>query len=122
MKAFITKSNNKLKICDGPSFISVPCYKRCKQMEYSDELEAIIEEDDGDGGWVDTYHNSGGNKMIYDLLLLLLLETSYLKMLLINKTYYYVLLILKICMTLTLLVTGMMEAVHELSLENKVRW
>lgn len=28
-------------------------------MEYSDEQEAIIEEDDGDGGWVDTFHNAG---------------------------------------------------------------
>lgn len=36
---------------------NVPCYKRCHQMEYMSENEKIIEEDDGDGGWVDTHHN-----------------------------------------------------------------
>ena len=28
-------------------------------MEYQDDHEAIIDEDDGDGGWVDTHHNLG---------------------------------------------------------------
>ena len=36
---------------------NVPCYKRCHQMEYFTDSEAIIEEGDGDGGWVDTHHN-----------------------------------------------------------------
>jgi ubiquitin-like-conjugating enzyme ATG3 len=35
---------------------NVPCYKRCKQMEHTDNLEKIVDEDNGDGGWVDTHH------------------------------------------------------------------
>ncbi|CAH8632860.1 unnamed protein product [Heterobilharzia americana] len=36
---------------------SVPCYKRVKQMEdHSEEFEKVLEEEDGDGGWVDTHH------------------------------------------------------------------
>jgi len=33
---------------------NVPCYKRCKQMEYT-EQEKIVNADDGEGGWVDTH-------------------------------------------------------------------
>lgn len=36
---------------------NVPCYKRCKHMEYSMEHEKVLEEEgDEDGGWVDTHH------------------------------------------------------------------
>ena len=35
----------------------VPCYKRVKQVDsHQEEHEKVIEEDDGEGGWVDTHH------------------------------------------------------------------
>lgn len=34
---------------------SVPCYRRCKQMEYEGE-ETIVEDESGEGGWVETHH------------------------------------------------------------------
>lgn len=36
---------------------NVPCYKRVKQMDsHQEEQEKVIEEEDQDGGWVDTHH------------------------------------------------------------------
>ncbi|XP_013135942.1 PREDICTED: ubiquitin-like-conjugating enzyme ATG3 [Papilio polytes] len=36
---------------------NVPCYRRCKQIEYCEDKEKVIEdENDEDGGWVDTHH------------------------------------------------------------------
>lgn len=36
---------------------NVPCYKRVKQMDtHQEEHEKVIEEQDEDGGWVDTHH------------------------------------------------------------------
>lgn len=39
---------------------NVPCYRRCKQMEYIGDQEKVIEADDEDGGWVDTHHYAEG--------------------------------------------------------------
>ena len=37
--------------------VTVPCYKRVKQMDtHQEDQEKVIEEDDQDGGWVDTHH------------------------------------------------------------------
>jgi len=40
---------------------NVPCTRRCKQMEYSDDQEKIIDPEDPDGGWVDTHHGEGNS-------------------------------------------------------------
>lgn len=37
---------------------NVPCYKRCRQMDYAPEQEKVIDvdEDEAGSGWVDTHH------------------------------------------------------------------
>ncbi|XP_012262843.1 ubiquitin-like-conjugating enzyme ATG3 [Athalia rosae] len=35
---------------------NVPCSRRCKQIEYCEDHERVIEIDDSEGGWVDTHH------------------------------------------------------------------
>ncbi|CAL4090070.1 unnamed protein product, partial [Meganyctiphanes norvegica] len=43
---------------------NVPCYKRCRQLEYASEQELVLESDgDPDGGWVDTHHFSDGTNL-----------------------------------------------------------
>ncbi|XP_059163057.1 ubiquitin-like-conjugating enzyme ATG3 [Physella acuta] len=50
---------------------NVPCYKRVKQMDtHQEEQEKVIEEEDEDGGWVDTHHystDSGVNSIQDDM-------------------------------------------------------
>lgn len=40
---------------------SVPCFKRCKNIEYCASDERIVLDNDGDGGWVDTHHSTLSN-------------------------------------------------------------
>lgn len=35
---------------------SVPCHRRCKDIEYNNAFEKLVDDEDGDGGWVDTHH------------------------------------------------------------------
>lgn len=36
---------------------SVPCYKRCKDIEYCNNDEKVIMAENGEEGWVDTHHS-----------------------------------------------------------------
>lgn len=48
---------------------NVPCSRRCKQIEYCEEKEKIIENDGQDEeGWVDTHHydEGAGNASLED--------------------------------------------------------
>ena len=53
--------NDQCGIIDGYLYntATVPCYQRLKQMQFTDENEVVIDEDDPEGGWVDTHHNIG---------------------------------------------------------------
>jgi len=44
---------------------NVPCYKRCRQMEYKASQELVLDsEGDTEGGWVDTHHfTEDGNEV-----------------------------------------------------------
>ncbi|KAH8410785.1 hypothetical protein KR222_008040 [Zaprionus bogoriensis] len=55
---------------------NVPCYRRCKQMEYVGE-ETLVEEESGDGGWVETHQlNDDGTTQLDDKICELTLDES----------------------------------------------
>ncbi|EDV98017.1 ubiquitin-like-conjugating enzyme ATG3 [Drosophila grimshawi] len=55
---------------------NVPCYRRCKQMEYVGE-ETLVEEESGDGGWVETHQlNDDGTNQLDDKICELTLDES----------------------------------------------
>lgn len=55
---------------------NVACYRRCKQMEYVGE-ETVVEEEGGDGGWVETHQlNEDGTTPEIDKICELTLDDS----------------------------------------------
>jgi len=58
IKAFLPKDKQFLVTRN------VPCYKRIKQVDsHSENQEKVIEDEDGEGGWVDTHHYSEVNQL-----------------------------------------------------------
>ncbi|CAK1544290.1 unnamed protein product [Leptosia nina] len=57
---------------------NVPCYRRCKQIEYCEDHEKIIEDEhDEDGGWVDTHHyDSAGSPTLEEKVCEMTLEAA----------------------------------------------
>ncbi len=47
----------------------VPCFKRCKDIEYLEEQEKILESEDAEGGWVDTHHFANLNEQVLEMTL-----------------------------------------------------
>lgn len=47
----------------------VPCYKRCKEIEYTEEHEKVIDGDDAEGGWVDTHHFAPLSEQVQEMTL-----------------------------------------------------
>ena len=67
----VTRNGNLLsKLCSTIYIFVclVPCYKRCKEIEYVEDQEKIIDED-ADGGWVDTHHYANLNEQIDEMTL-----------------------------------------------------
>ncbi|XP_036325806.1 ubiquitin-like-conjugating enzyme ATG3 [Rhagoletis pomonella] len=55
---------------------NVPCYRRCRQMEYVGE-ETVVEEEGGDGGWVETHQlNEDGTAELEEKVCELTLDES----------------------------------------------
>lgn len=61
-KQYLVTKNGEcaLAFMSHESSDSVPCYRRCAQMQYDSSLERIIDDGGSGDGWVDTHHYSQG--------------------------------------------------------------
>jgi ubiquitin-like-conjugating enzyme ATG3 len=67
-----SKDNIKSYLPPDKQFLvtrNVPCYKRCKEIEYTENHEKVIESEDADGGWVDTHHFAALREQVQEMTL-----------------------------------------------------